>query len=587
MTNSTVIKKVETDLKSELALLGDCSVQVSLGPYRTAFDKLMKEFKTIRPLLVNIKDAYDKALHESQTVAAEVGPLRSLVATVAEDCERKILQIQQTEREDMNALKEENTELKKQIQFQNMENTDLQVQIKKLGEEVGTQYKKYRDEKCARRLLISDMNDQKMLSQQPTGETDESVDPIHMKLALEQCRKDLTEAQQTITRMQMEYSEVVPKRAHETLSEKYEKSEDERQQVTKNLSIIESEFKILKDTYNQVSTERDEAVKVKDDLGRSGTPRPEWDEVATQLDCDSYSSTDLSSRDKVTNIISDLKEAKSAGGPDYLSTSPPDPKPSTWPDFLQSKNTEVRNRKLSPEETAKLIKELWKAKLAEKERKSWALFLPAELQNRFNEASDEFLFSLFHSLQSKKQVYPHFQKFLEYMCGERNEEEYTRIVSQSSDLLRLLQDYDPAHSGVVSAEQFSTSLSKAFPLKMTESIEELKNKFGSDSVKYSELFDEDETGSPSGLIKLLQEQDLKEKEDYLKLIKIQLEGSDSISTAEAKIAFMSVDPGINVQIINTYLQFGLAGAESLPLSKFMSNISNAPVYRVSPIQPSL
>ena len=172
---------------------------------------------------MNIKDAYDKALHESQTVAAEVGPLRSLVATVAEDCERKILQIQQTEREDMNALKEENTELKKQIQFQNMENTDLQVQIKKLGEEVGTQYKKYRDEKCARRLLISDMNDQKMLSQQPTGESDESVDPIHMKLALEQCRKDLTEAQQTITRMQMEYSEVVPKQAHETLSEKYEK----------------------------------------------------------------------------------------------------------------------------------------------------------------------------------------------------------------------------------------------------------------------------------------------------------------------------------------------------------------------------
>ena len=57
--------------------------------------------------------------------------------------------------------------------------------------------------------------------------------------------------------------------------------------MTKNLSIIESEFKILKDTYNQVSTERDEAVKVKDDLGRSGTPRPEWDEVATQLDCDS------------------------------------------------------------------------------------------------------------------------------------------------------------------------------------------------------------------------------------------------------------------------------------------------------------
>ena len=56
------------------------------------------------------------------------------------------------------------------------------------------------------------------------------------------------------------------------------------------------------------------------------------------------------------------------------------------------------------------------------------------------------------------------------------------------------------------------------------------------------------------MVTLLQDQDLKEKREYLHQIKLQLEGSDSITTAEAKIAFMSVDPGINVQIINTYLQ---------------------------------
>ena len=39
----------------------------------------------------------------------------------------------------------------------------------------------------------------------------------------------------------------------------------------------------MRDTYEQVSCERDEAVKIKDDLGRTGTPRPEWDAVASQL----------------------------------------------------------------------------------------------------------------------------------------------------------------------------------------------------------------------------------------------------------------------------------------------------------------
>ena len=59
----------------------------------------------MKPLLVKIKNAYDKALSEAQMEACETGPLRSLVATVAEDCERKILQIKQAEKVEMNRLK--------------------------------------------------------------------------------------------------------------------------------------------------------------------------------------------------------------------------------------------------------------------------------------------------------------------------------------------------------------------------------------------------------------------------------------------------------------------------------------------------
>ena len=83
-----------------------------LGPYRSAFDKLLREFRSLKPLLVQIKDAYDQALDQSQKEASKVGPLQSLVATVAEDCERKMLKLKQDERDDLSSMKQENSRLK-------------------------------------------------------------------------------------------------------------------------------------------------------------------------------------------------------------------------------------------------------------------------------------------------------------------------------------------------------------------------------------------------------------------------------------------------------------------------------------------
>ena len=87
---------------------------------------------------VKIKHAYDTALADSQQVAAEVGPLQSKVATVAEDCERKILQIKQGERDDINATKDMNKNLKKEIGNQKLEILDLQAKVDKLGRQTET-----------------------------------------------------------------------------------------------------------------------------------------------------------------------------------------------------------------------------------------------------------------------------------------------------------------------------------------------------------------------------------------------------------------------------------------------------------------
>ena len=38
---------------------------------------------------------------------------------------------------------------------------------------------------------------------------------------------------------------------------------------------------------------------------------------------------------------------------------------------------------------------------------------------------------------------------------------------------------------------------------------------------------------------------------------MQLEGIDNVSPAEAKIAFMSIDPGINIEIIRKYISVSI------------------------------
>ena len=191
---------------------------------------------------MKIKHAYDTALADSQQEAAEVGPLQSKVATVAEDCERKILQIKQAERDDINTTKDMNKNLKKEIANQKLEILDLQAKVDKLGklapeskmapegkmalwtyflvDEMGILNHKYRDEKYARRLLIAgtvklliaselsecvgahaiclawkDMNDQQMIEK-----SNDKIEPDYLDDD-PSSDIDLTEATQTIAKV--------------------------------------------------------------------------------------------------------------------------------------------------------------------------------------------------------------------------------------------------------------------------------------------------------------------------------------------------------------------------------------------------
>ena len=54
MTKIGILEKIDIELKRELTKLGDCSAAVALGPHRTAFDKILREVKAIKPILIKV-----------------------------------------------------------------------------------------------------------------------------------------------------------------------------------------------------------------------------------------------------------------------------------------------------------------------------------------------------------------------------------------------------------------------------------------------------------------------------------------------------------------------------------------------------
>jgi len=85
-------------------------------------------------------------------------------------------------------MKQENKNLYKKIEDMHNNQRDLLTQVSKLQDELANQYKLYRDERDARKLLQSDINDlryqQEDYQMSQKQENEEEDDPVMIKIAL-------------------------------------------------------------------------------------------------------------------------------------------------------------------------------------------------------------------------------------------------------------------------------------------------------------------------------------------------------------------------------------------------------------------
>ncbi|XP_022094561.1 translin-associated factor X-interacting protein 1-like [Acanthaster planci] len=609
------LEQLEMFLKKELRNLDgnkEGPSELRLQAYREVFEYLIEDFKTYKPLLSSIKTEYEMMLSHQREQIRELEPLKSMLVTVSEQCDQKVMALRDEERQEMLDLKKEKKILQEKIDAMKQHEVSLQMQIDKLQEEVAAEYYKYRNECDARKLLVSDINDlryqqedyQKAQGQGNQAEIKE--DPVKLKIALRKAREDLTDATQRLTEMIANYGDVVPRRDFEGLKVQHEKLQEELAQLKNDHEVLMSEHDTLLEVNKQVVTQRDEFYSELEVLKRSATPRPDWDRCADLMEGGGERwqaiSKDKSSDYKVELLLKEL-----AGDGEGLAFFEPRGFGEDVPFYLQT-DIKVRNREYTKGEALELIKEIWKAKTKQESEKESGppepmdTFVARFLDERYRDKKmiAEKAYNLHDACERYKDEEAMCELFSQVLQDEVNEQVYSQQMEMLERLMEALnkasetievQSATPAPAEtepapetqegeespteenekaetpevttiqVISQENFEKALREVFTVKpdenfealMTVLIDDLKPEEGAEMLKYQELFLEDEDGGARPFINLIRQQDKAERQKYVEQIKMELGDREEVPLPELRMAINVVDAEIDKTHMIDYL----------------------------------
>ncbi|XP_037672302.1 translin-associated factor X-interacting protein 1 isoform X2 [Choloepus didactylus] len=579
------LEQLENYLRKELLLLDlgtDSAQELRLQPFREIFEFFIEDFKTYKPLLSSIKNAYEVMLaHQRERIRA-LEPLKAKLVTVNEDCNERILAMRAEERYEISVLKKEKMNLLKVIDKKNEEKISLQSEVTKLRKSLAEEYLHYLSERDARKILIADLNELRYqredmsLAQSPGiwGE-----DPVKLTLALKMARQDLTRTQMELNTMKANFGDVVPRRDFEMQEKTNRDLQEQLDSLRADYEEVRKEHEILLQLHMSTLKERDQFYAELQEIQRTSTPRPYWtkceDVVAGgperwQMLAEGKNSDQLV--DVLLEEIGEglLREKDFFPGLGYGEAVPP---------FLQFDGT-VENKKPTRKEVVNLLKDAWKERLAEEKVRShqppWPNLASRVLQRKenFPDFFFNFLERRFGPRDAMAWAYTIFEKiklfhsndvmsrFYAILMGKMRESVYVNYKEIIAQLLKDMTSADSQNEGLLSIEQFSTILKSTFPLKKEEQIQELMeaggwhpNSSNADLLNYHSLFTENEEGQSEPFVQKLWEQYMDEKEVYMQEIKqeLGLELQHEVTLGRLREALMNIDPSLDRQTLRTYL----------------------------------
>ncbi|XP_051057437.1 translin-associated factor X-interacting protein 1 [Phodopus roborovskii] len=574
------LEQLENYLRKELLLLDlgtDSAQELRLQPYREIFEFFIEDFKTYKPLLSSIKNAYEVMLAHQREKIRALEPLKAKIVTMNEDCSERILAMRAEERYEISVLKKEKMNLLKLIDKKNEEKVSLQSEVTKLRKSLAEEYLRYLTERDARKILIGDLNElryqrEDMSLAQSPGVWGE--DPVKLTLALKMTRQDLTRTQMELNTMKANFGDVVPRRDFEMQEKTNKDLQEQLESLRADYEEVRKEHEMLLQLHMSTLKERDQFYSELQEIQRTSTPRPDWTKCEGIIAGGPERWLMLAEGKNSDQLVDVLLEEIGNGLLREKDFFPGLGFGQSVPAFLRFDGP-VENKKPSKKEVVNLLEDAWKERLAEEQKESFPDFFFNFLERRFgiNDAI-AWAYTIFENIKLFRSS-EIMSQFYAVLMGKRMESVYINQKETLSHLLKEMTNVDTQNEGLIAMDQFSTILKNTFPLKKEEQIQELMEAAGwsSDSnntevFNYRVLFTEDEEGQSEPFVQKIWEQYDNEKEAYLQELKqdLGLDVLDEVSLLKMRGALMNIDPSLDKQTLNTYLSqaFQLPVAE-LPL----------------------
>ncbi|NXY88658.1 TXIP1 protein, partial [Alcedo cyanopectus] len=598
------LEQMESYLSKELQSLDltkENSQELKLQPYRDIFEFFIDNFKSYKPLLSAIKNEYEITLAHQKKMIRALEPLKAMVTTISEECTQKILALQENEKAELNMLKQEKQQLLKLTDNIKEENNSLQTQVEHLQRSVAEEHRRYLDERDARKLLLVQLEDLRCaMRRQAQGRESSSAqepgeDVVKLNLALKVARQDLTDAQVKMNTMIANYGDVVPRRDFESLEKKYSDLLQEMTSLQKDFDQLHKKYQSLQEIHRETAEERDNLCAELQRVQCNFTPRPNWEKCSEVIHGGAKRWGWLAEGKTSDQLVDVLLEEIGTGVLKEINFFPGLGKGDKVPVYLRHEG-DVKNKKLTKKDVVNILKDVWEEKIALEEqtgkRSSLPEFFLSYLQKKYGDAAAmEWSYTLYKNMKLYRSNHV-LSSFYDILTGQVSEEQYHNQNQLVANLQEELAACDSWNSGSLTSEHMAVR--EAFPLKKTESIQELidasryKVDSSEDLIDYASLFKEDEEGNPEPFVAKLRSQYVREKQEYLRELKNKLGDLTEVKADDLRMAFCTIDPYIDDQTLDSYVGLACQGQreepdqEAVPVETVFEKLLAGDVRRVGP-----
>ncbi|CAF2385844.1 unnamed protein product [Rotaria sp. Silwood2] len=614
---------IEDYLYTELKALGveeSTANESRLQVFREVFSAIIDDFKTYKPLLSAIKNEYEIMLTHLNDKVKELEPLRQQLVLLSEQCDKKLMQYRKEEREEILLLKEEKRRLQQSIRQLTNQNQNLETNIQRLQEEVSNQYQLYRKELDARKLLINDANDLRNQQEKRADEKEgldeqgmKKEDPIMMRIALKQARKDLNGALAKITHMEANYNDVVPRRdfiALEAKSNEHLERIKELQTTNDNQSQAIEHFRTqnenLKEDIQRLQREKDELNIKNENIHDEMTPRPSWHLAGEVIDGGAERwqnvSANKTSQERLVILLNEFtgggndddgtgNQSQSSAVPDQLS---PRGEGEQVPFHLRSSRP-VKNRRLTRRDVAVLVQDIWtERRISDKQdgrTKSLSEFIYEFFRNRYgnHNTAVEMGYNLDYACKRFKHN-DNCQLFYHILSGEADEDiyHYTKnLIEQLAE--RIIKESETYPNGSVTTEKFQNMLTKYLPNKSANDISELvaaaeKEQPHEEQISLAKLFSVDDEDNYGEFIRVLKRQLNEDKQSYIHDVVEKIENLSSVNAKDLEQTLRAINPHIQSNELAHVVQWTFEAKDgsqmpSMNVNDVLQRLQNGVFYR--------